>query len=75
MAEPDPRDYVLVPVEDLYEDIDPMYRSAAHYEQVNLHFVYTDLPAYSDTVYSDIPLNDTIGMSQMIGLLLNYLWL
>ena len=37
MAEPDPRDYVLVPVEDLYEDTDPMYRSAAHYEQVNLH--------------------------------------
>merc|ERR1712045_77856 len=33
VAEPDPRDHVLVPVEDRYEDADPMFRSAADYEQ------------------------------------------
>ena len=38
---------------------------------------HTDLPAYSDTVYSDTPLTVTLFActSQMIGLLLNYLWL
>ena len=37
-----------------------------------------DLHTYSDTAYSDTPLtvySDTFAVSQMIGLLQNYLWL
>ena len=42
MAEPDPRDYALVPVEDLYEDngdFVPVFRSAANHDEVKLNFL------------------------------------